>query len=407
MVRFTGLIGIVVLLGIAYILSNNRKAIKHRIIIWGVGLQVFFAFIILKIPLVKSQFSFVDNLFKKLISFSDEGSNFLFESFVPGVGYHEAMINFAFRALPVIIFFSSLIAVTYHFGIIQFIVKWVARLMEKTMKTSGAETLSVSANIFVGQTEAPILIRPFINSMTNSELTAVMTGGFATVAGSVLALYVLWLNAIPGIAGHMLAASIMSAPAALVMAKIIYPETEKSDTIGDLKISVKKQDANAMDAIGRGATDGLKLAANVGAMLVAFISFIAMVNFSLEYFFSTTVEELLSVIFQPIAWSMGVPWDEAKIMGRLMGEKIVLTELIAYSNLGEIINNNEISERTAIISSYALCGFANFGSIGIQLGGIGGIAPERRKDLSKLALKAMIGGALASWLTATIAGILI
>ena len=407
MVRFTGLIGIVVLLGIAYILSNNRKAIKHRIIIWGVGLQVFFAFIILKIPLVKSQFSFVDNLFKKLISFSDEGSNFLFESFVPGVGYHEAMINFAFRALPVIIFFSSLIAVTYHFGIIQFIVKWVARLMEKTMKTSGAETLSVSANIFVGQTEAPILIRPFINSMTNSELTAVMTGGFATVAGSVLALYVLWLNAIPGIAGHMLAASIMSAPAALVMAKIIYPETEKSDTIGDLKISVKKQDANAMDAIGRGATDGLKLAANVGAMLVAFISFIAMVNFSLEYFFSTTVEELLSVIFQPIAWSMGVPWDEAKVMGRLMGEKIVLTELIAYSNLGEIINNNEISERTAIIASYALCGFANFGSIGIQLGGIGGIAPERRKDLSKLALKAMIGGALASWLTATIAGILI
>jgi CNT family concentrative nucleoside transporter len=191
------------------------------------------------------------------------------------------------------------------------------------------------------------------------------------------------------------------------MAKIIYPETEKSDTIGDLKISVKKQDANAMDAIGRGATDGLKLAANVGAMLIAFISFITMVNFSLEYFFSTTVEELLSVIFQPIAWSMGVPWDEAKIMGRLMGEKIVLTELIAYSNLGEIINNNEISERTAIIASYALCGFANFGSIGIQLGGIGGIAPERRKDLSKLALKAMIGGALASWLTATIAGILI
>ena len=407
MVRFTGLIGIVVLLGIAYILSNNRKAIKYRIIIWGIGLQVFFAFIILKIPLVKSQFSFVDNLFKKLISFSDEGSNFLFKSFIPGVGYHEAMINFAFRALPVIIFFSSLIAVTYHFGIIQFIVKWVARLMEKTMKTSGAETLSVSANIFVGQTEAPILIRPFINSMTNSELTAVMTGGFATVAGSVLALYVLWLNAIPGIAGHMLTASIMSAPAALVMAKIIYPETEKSDTIGDLKISVKKQDANAMDAIGRGATDGLKLAANVGAMLVAFISFIAMVNFSLEYFFGTTVEELLSVIFQPIAWSMGVPWDDAKIMGRLMGEKIVLTELIAYSNLGEIINNNEISERTAIIASYALCGFANFGSIGIQLGGIGGIAPERRKDLSKLALKAMIAGALASWLTATIAGILI
>ena len=405
--KLNGLIGIVILLGIAYALSNNRKAINIRTVVWGIGLQIFFALIILKIPFVKAQFSFIDTLFKKLISFSDAGSNFLFQSFVPGVGYHSAMINFAFRALPVIIFFSSLIAVTYHFGIIQFIVKQVEQLMKKSMKTSGAETLSISANIFVGQTEAPILIRPFINNMTNSELMAIMIGGFATAAGSVMALYVLWLQAIPGIAGHMLAASIMSAPAALVMAKIIYPETEKSDTIGDLKISVKKQDANAMDAIGRGATDGLKLAANVGAMLVAFISFIAMVNFSLEYFFSTTVEELLSVIFQPIAWSMGVPWDEAKIMGRLMGEKIVLTELIAYSNLGEIINNNEISERTAIIASYALCGFANFGSIGIQLGGIGGIAPERRKDLSKLALKAMIGGALASWLTATIAGILI
>jgi CNT family concentrative nucleoside transporter len=243
--------------------------------------------------------------------------------------------------------------------------------------------------------------------MTNSELTAVMTGGFATVAGSVLALYVLWLNTIPGIAGHMLAASIMSAPAALVMAKIIYPETEKSDTIGDLHISIEKQDANAMDALGRGASDGLKLAANVGAMLVAFVSIITMINYTLGYFFDTTMQEMMGFVFQPIAWSMGIPWDEARIMGTLMGEKIVLTELIAYSNLGEIINNGGISERTAIIASYALCGFANFGSIGIQLGGIGGMAPERRKDLSRLAFKAMIGGALASWLTATIAGILI
>ena len=407
MEKFTGLIGIMVLLGIAYALSNNRSMIKPRIVIWGLGLQILFALIILKIPFIKSQFFNIDKLFKKLISFSDAGSDFLFKSFVPGVGYHEAMVSFAFRALPVIIFFSSLIAVTYHFGVIQFIVKWIARLMEKTMKTSGAETLSVSANIFVGQTEAPILIRPFIKSMTNSELTAVMTGGFATVAGSVLALYVLWLNAIPGIAGHMLAASIMSAPAALVMAKIIYPETEKSDTIGDLHISIEKQDANAMDALGRGATDGLKLAANVGAMLVAFVSIITMINFTLGYFIDTTMQEMMGFVFQPIAWSMGIPWDEARIMGTLMGEKIVLTELIAYSNLGEIINNGGISERTAIIASYALCGFANFGSIGIQLGGIGGMAPERRKDLSILASKAMIGGALASWLTATIAGILI
>ena len=283
----------------------------------------------------------------------------------------------------------------------------IAQLMKKSMKTSGAETLSVSANIFVGQTEAPILIRPFINNMTNSELMAIMIGGFATAAGSVMALYVLWLQEIPGIAGHMLAASIMSAPAALVIAKIIYPETNKSDTLDNMNISIDRTTENAMDALGRGATDGLKLAANVGAMLVAFVSIITMVNFSLEYFFSTTMQEIMGLVFQPLAWSMGIPWEEARIMGTLMGEKIVLTELIAYANLSELINNNALSDRTAIIASYALCGFANFGSIGIQLGGIGGMAPERRKDLSKLGLKAMIGGALASWLTATIAGILI
>ena len=405
--KITGLIGIALLLGIAYALSNNRKAISTRTVVWGISLQIFFAIIILKIPFVKAQFSFVDTLFKKLISFSDAGSDFLFRSFIPGVGYHEAMINFAFRALPVIIFFSSLIAVTYHFGIIQFIVKQVAIVMKKSMKTSGAETLSVSANIFVGQTEAPILIRPYVNNMTNSELMAIMTGGFATAAGSVLALYVLWLQGIPGIAGHMLAASIMSAPAALVIAKIIYPETNYYEIGDEIRIDINRETENGMDALGRGATDGLKLAANVAAMLVAFISIITMINFSLEFLFSTTMQDILGVLFQPLAWTMGIPWAEARVVGSLMGEKIVLTELIAYANLSELINNNAISERTAIISSYALCGFANFGSIGIQLGGIGGMAPDRRKDLSKLGMKAMIGGALASWLTATIAGILI
>lgn len=405
--KITGLIGIALLLGIAYALSNNRKAINARTVIWGIGLQIFFAIIILKIPIVKAQFSFIDKLFKRLISFSDAGGDFLFKSFVPGVGYHEAMINFAFRALPVIIFFSSLIAITYHFGIIQFIVKQVAKIMKRSMKTSGAETLSISANIFVGQTEAPILIRPYINNMTNSELMAIMTGGFATAAGSVLALYVLWLQEIPGIAGHMLAASIMSAPAALVIAKIIYPETNRSDTEGDINININRTTENGMDALGRGATDGLKLAANVAAMLVAFISIITMINFSLEFLFSTTLQDILGVLFQPLAWTMGIPWAEARVVGALMGEKIVLTELIAYANLSELISNNVISDRTAIISSYALCGFANFGSIGIQLGGIGGMAPDRRKDLSRLGMKAMIGGALASWLTATIAGILI
>ena len=404
---YTGFIGLLSLLMIAYALSNNRKAIKFETIFWGLGLQAFFGIIILKVPFIKSQFFFVDKVFKTLISFSDKGSDFLFSSFVPGIGYHEAMINFAFRALPVVIFFSSLISIAYHFGIIQIVVKWVAKLMEKSMKTSGAETLSISANIFVGQTEAPILIRPYIKNMTTSELMAIMTGGFATVAGSVLALYVLWLEKIPGIAGHMLAASIMSAPASLVIAKLIYPETEKTNSLDELNLHIEKNTTNAMDALGNGATQGLKLAANIGAMLIAFISILSMINFTLEHFLNINLQEILGIIFSPLAWTMGIPWKEANIVGRLMGEKIVLTELIAYGSLGDLINNNLISERSAIISSYALCGFANFGSIGIQLGGIGAMAPEKRNILSKIVLKAMVGGALASWLTATIAGILI
>ena len=274
------------------------------------------------------------------------------------------------------------------------------------MKTSGSETLSVSANIFVGQTEAPLLVRPFIKNMTQSELMTVMTGGFATVAGGVLALYVTWLGDIPGIAGHLLAASVMSAPAALAIAKIIYPETELSETAGEINIKVKKVDANSMDALGRGATEGLKLAANVGAMLIAFVSIVSMINYLLAIG-GTSLEEIFAFVFKPLAWTMGVPWKEAGIMGMLMGEKIAFTELIAYGDLKDLLASGQISDRTAIIASYALCGFANFGSIGIQLGGIGGMAPERRKDLAKIVGKAMIGGALASWLTATIAGMLI
>ena len=406
MEQFTGVIGVIVLLGIAYLLSNDRKMIDTNIIIWGLGLQISFAFIILKTPLGEYIFTYLNNIIVKLISFADAGSDFLFTSFIPEVGYHVALINFAFRALPVIIFFSSLIAVTYYFGIIQFIIKKIAFIMEKTMKTSGAETLSVSANIFVGQTEAPILIRPFISSMTKSELMAIMVGGFATVAGSVMALYVSWLNNVPNIAGHLLAASVMSAPAALMIAKVIYPETERPKTVNSDNIDLKSKDTNAMDAIGRGATDGMKLAANVAAMLIAFISIVAMINFILGYA-NTSLQEILGLIFKPIAWSMGVPWKEANIVGTLMGEKIVLTELIAFADLTNYIKDGLLSERSAIIASYALCGFANVGSIGIQLGGIGAMAPERRGDLSNLVFKAMIGGALASWLTASIAGILI
>ena len=401
-----GILGIVVLLAIAFALSNNRKQINMRIIGWGLGLQAIFAIFILKTPIGGPLFGFLDKTIRKLISFSDAGSDFLFKSFVPDVGYHVAMVNFAFRALPTIIFFSSLMAVLYHFGIIQMIVKWIAKAMQKTMGTSGSETLSVSANIFVGQTEAPLIVRPFIQQMTKSELMAVMTGGFATVAGGVLAIYVMWLTDIPGIAGHLLAASVMSAPGALVVAKIIYPETESSETMGDLKINIEQKSTNAMEALGDGATSGLKLAANVAAMLVAFVSLVAMINYLLG-FAGTSMESILGFIFKPLAWTMGVPWSEAGTLGTLMGKKIVFTELIAYGDLKELMSTGAITDRTAIIASYALCGFANFGSIGIQLGGIGGMAPERKKDLAKLVTKAMVGGALASWLTATIAGLLI
>ncbi len=401
-----GLIGMILLLGMAFILSNNRRQINYRIVGWGLSLQFIFGILILKTPLGKPLFGFFDKVITKLISFSDAGSDFLFKSLVPGVGYHEAMVNFAFRALPTIIFFSSLMTVLYHFGVIQFIVKWISRIMQKSMGTSGSETLSVAANIFVGQTEAPLMIRPFIRTMTQSELMAVMTGGFATVAGGVLALYVIWLKDIPGIAGHLLAASVMSAPAAMVVAKIIYPETDHSETSGDLNIIIEKPDSNAMEALGRGATEGLKLAANVAAMLVAFVALIAMINYFLT-FADTSLQGILGFIFRPLAWAMGISWEEAQMVGVLMGEKITLTELIAYSDLRDLRLEQAISDRTAIIASYALCGFANFGSIGIQLGGIGGMAPERRKDLAALAIKAMLGGALASWMTASIAGILI
>ena len=403
--RFTGIIGAVVLLAIAYGMSNNRSAISKRTVLWGLGLQLFFALFILKTPIGQPFFSAVDRIFLKLLSFSDAGSDFLFKSYGTGV-VEGPLMNFAFRILPTIIFFSSLMALLYHFGIMQRVIRWIAVTVQKTMGTSGSETLSVSANIFVGQTESPLMVRPFINQMTMSELMAVMTGGFATVAGGVMAIDVAMLSNIPGIAGHLMAASIMSAPAALVMAKIIFPETEESETLGDLRIEVERPDDNAMEALSRGATDGVKLAVNVGAMLVAFVAFIAMVNGILG-FVDLTIQQILGWPFQPLAWTMGAPWSEAGILGQLMGEKIVLTELIAYADLSQLQAENSISDRTAIIASYALCGFANFASIGIQLGGIGGIAPSRRKDLAKIGMKAMIAGALASWLTATLAGIIV
>ena len=401
-----GILGLFTLLSIALLLSENRSAINIKTVLYGLIFQLIFALFILKTPFGAPIFSFLDKSINILIGFSSSGSDFLFKSYIDGVGFHPGLINFAFSTLPTIIFFSSLVAVLYHFGILQAIIKFIARRMQLTLGTSGSETLSVAGNIFLGQTESPLMVRPFVNKMTKSELMAVMTGGFATVSGGVLAIYVSWLTDIQGIAGHLLAASVMSAPAALVVAKIIYPETEESQTMGDVNVNIEQTNINAMEALSNGATDGLKLAANIAAMLIAFISFVAMINYFLS-FAGTSMEEIFGIIFRPLAWTMGVPWNEAQLVGMLMGKKIVLTELVAYGDLQNLIRDGMISERSAIISTYALCGFSNFASIGIQLGGIGAMAPDRKKDLAKLVTKAMFGGAIASWLTATIAGLLL
>ena len=401
-----GILGLFTLLSIALLLSENRSAINLKTVLYGLIFQLIFALFILKTPFGAPIFSFLDQSINILIGFSSSGSDFLFKSYIDGVGFHPGLINFAFSTLPTIIFFSSLVAVLYHFGILQTIIKFIARRMQLTLGTSGSETLSVAGNIFLGQTESPLMVRPFVSKMTKSELMAVMTGGFATVSGGVLAIYVSWLTDIQGIAGHLLAASVMSAPAALVVAKIIYPETEESQTMGDVNVNIEQTNINAMEALSNGATDGLKLAANIAAMLIAFISFVAMVNYFLS-FGGTSMEEIFGFIFRPLAWTMGVPWNEAQLVGMLMGKKIVLTELVAYGDLQNLIRDGMISERSAIISTYALCGFSNFASIGIQLGGIGAMASERKKDLAKLVTKAMFGGAIASWLTATIAGLLL
>jgi CNT family concentrative nucleoside transporter len=406
MSSFLGILGLFTLLAIAYLLSENKNAINYKTVVYGLIFQLLFALFILKTPFGAPIFSFLDTSINILISFSSSGSDFLFRSYIDGVGFHPGLVNFAFSTLPTIIFFSSLVAVLYHYGILQSVIKFIAKRMQQSLGTSGSETLSVAGNIFLGQTESPLMVRPFVGKMTNSELMAVMTGGFATVSGGVLAIYVSWLTDIPGIAGHLLAASVMSAPAALVVAKIIYPETQESKTMGDINIKIEQTNINAMEALSNGATDGLKLAANIAAMLIAFISFVAMVNYFLS-FAGTSMEEIFGIVFRPLAWTMGVPWNEAQLVGMLMGKKIVLTELVAYGDLQTLIQEGAISQRSAIISTYALCGFSNFASIGIQLGGIGAMAPDRKKDLAKLVTKAMFGGAIASWLTATIAGILL
>lgn len=430
MERILSLVGLAAMVGLAWAFSTNRRAINWRTVAWGVALQLTIGAFVLLPGVGEALFSGVDQGVRKLLSFSEEGSNFVFQTIQPhevttlgadGARATEVYVgrispplkSIAFWVLPTVIFFSGIMAVLYHYGVMQWIVRWVALAMQKTMGTSGAESLSAAANIFVGQTEAPLVVRPFVGKMTDSELHAVMTAGFATVAGGVMALYVGMLNQhIPGIAGHLVIASLMSAPAALAISKLMVPETTAPETLGEVRLQVERLDVNGIDALSRGTLEGLKLALNIAAMLLVFVAVIAMVNALLGavgdlFGYPLSLQQILGWVFSPFALLMGIPWAEAPAVGMLLGEKLVLTELIAFIDLAKLqAGANAISERSAVITSYALCGFANFASVGIQIGGIGGIAPERRGDLARLGLRAMFAGTLAAMMTGAVAGAL-
>jgi len=398
-----GLLGIVVVLGIAFLLSNGKKSINYRTIAVGLTIQVTFAFVVLKWEAGRAGLIWFSGLVQNVIDYAGEGVAFLFgpAADVEGFGF-----VFAFQVLTIIIFFSSLISVLYYLGIMQMVIKLIGGALSKLLGTSKAESVSAAANIFVGQTEAPLVIRPFLANMTKSELFAVMTGGLASVAGSVLAGYA--LLGVP--LEYLIAASFMAAPAGLVMAKILIPETEKSE-VAEFEMEKDQESVNVIDAAARGAGDGLKLALNVGAMLLAFIALIAMMNGMLGGlgkfigFESLTVEGILGVLFAPLAFAIGVPWSEAVIAGGFIGQKLVLNEFVAYAAFAPEIAS--LSPKTVIVVSFALCGFANLSSLAILLGGLGSLAPSRRPDIARLGVRAVAAGLLASLLSAAIAGMFI
>jgi CNT family concentrative nucleoside transporter len=453
--RGVSLVGVFGFVGLAWLMSENRSRVSWRPVLWGVALQLLFGAIVLGAGGADYIYGAVNTAVGVLLGFSDRGAAFVFASFIPHqtvtMGPEGTMVqttyglartdlenwppatrNVAFAVLPTIIFFSALMSLAYHVGIMTPIVKGIAWVMVRTLGTSGAESLSAAANIFVGQTEAPLLVKPFVANMTRSELNAVMVGGFATVAGGVMGVYVMLLqDKLPSIAGHLVVASILSAPAALAIAKVIVPETEKSVTAGSISIDVPKAANNAIEAAANGATDGMKLLLNVVAMLIAIVALVAMANWAISFVpvvfcpdggvllgWSGTcspgiMAEPLSLsrmfgwVFLPASILMGCPIEDWTVVGKLLGEKIVLTELLAYKSLSAAIAGPEpvMTERSAIIASYALCGFANFASIGIQLGGIGGLAPQRMADLATLGFKAMMGGAIAACMTGAVAGV--
>ena len=395
-----GIIGILVVIGIAIALSSNRKAIQWRIILSGLAMQIIFAFIVLKWEAGREALMKLSEGVQKLISYANEGVSFVFGGLAnaDNVGF-----VFAMSVLTIIIFFSSLISVLYYLGIMQLIIKIIGGFLSKVLGTSKAESVNAAANIFVGQTEAPLVIRPFLNKMTRSQMFAVMTGGLASVSGSVLVGYS--LLGVP--LEYLLAASFMAAPAGLVLAKLMIPETEKINE-ADFKLERNSESTNVIDAAAQGASDGMKLAVNVGAMLLCFIALIALLNgilggvfgiFGLE---NVTLEGILGYVFAPLAFAIGVPWDEAVRAGSFIGQKLILNEFVAYSNFGPVIG--EFTDKTGIIISFALCGFANLSSMGILIGGLGGMAPDKRSLIASLAVKAVVAGTLASLLSAAIAG---
>jgi CNT family concentrative nucleoside transporter len=418
-----GLFGLAVLIGITWLFSNNKKAVDWKLVATGISLQIAFAALVLLVPGGRDVFDWLGQGFVKILSFVNEGSGFIFGSLmdVPKYGF-----IFAFQVLPTIIFFSALMGVLYHVGVMQAVVKVMAWAITKVMRVSGAETTSVCASVFIGQTEAPLTVRPYIPKMTQSELITMMIGGMAHIAGGVLAAYVGMLGGGDPVAQafyakHLLAASIMAAPATLVIAKLLVPETGTPLTRGTVKMEVEKTSSNIIDAAAAGAGDGLKLALNIGAMLLAFIALIALLNAPLTWLGEVTglaqaigkptnLATIFGYVLAPIAWVIGTPWADATTVGSLIGQKVVINEFVAYLQLSEIIKGNvagvSLSDEGRLIATYALCGFANFSSIAIQIGGIGGLAPDRRHDLAKFGLRAVLGGTIATLMTATIAGVL-
>lgn len=426
-----GLLGMAVMLGACYLLSANRKNIDWKLVLSGLGIQFVLALLMLKVPVVKIIFEWVASFFVKILQFTEAGSRFMFGNIIADMNTFGYI--FAFQVLPTIVFFSAFSAILYYLGILQKIIYGFAWVMSKTMRLSGAESLAAAANVFIGQTEAPLVVKPYLDTMTRSEILCLMTGGMATIAGGVFAAYVGYLGGSDPVqqqlfATHLLTASIISAPAAIMVAKMLFPEDTPEKINSDLNISKDKIGSNLLDAISKGTSDGLRLAVNVGVMLLVFTALVNMANEILmstigdwtglnEYVIASTENRfegfsftyVLGVIFAPVAWILGVPAQDTLLIGQLLGQKTMINEFVAYADMGAMrLNPNiDLHPKSILIATYALCGFANFASIGIQIGGIGALAPKQRRVLSEFGIKALIGGTIACFLTAAIAGMLV